>query len=81
MSIYDHVCIKAYGPGLNKLCLVHIFFFLSFSLFKATPAAYGGSQTRGQIGAVVASLHQGLSNTGSEPRLRPAPQITATPDP
>ena len=46
----------------------------------AAPAAYGGSQARGPIGAVAASLRQSHSNAGSEPRLRPTPQLTATPD-
>ena len=32
--------------------------------------AYGGSQARGQIGAVAASLHHSHSNRGSKPRLR-----------
>ena len=34
------------------------FFFLSFCLYRASPMACGGSQARGQIGAVAASLHQ-----------------------
>ena len=38
-----------------------------FFLFRATPAAYGDSQARGQIGAVAAGLCH--SNTGSKPRL------------
>ena len=45
----------------------------------AAPAAYGGSQARGQIGAVAAGLLQSHSNARSEPRLRPTPQLTATP--
>ena len=45
-----------------------------------TPAAYGGSQARGLIGAVATGLHQSHSNAGSEPRLQPTPQLTATPD-
>ena len=70
-----------------------IFFFLSntwftdiwntyivFCLFRAAPAAYGGSQAKGQIGAVTAGLHHSRSNTESEPRLWPLPQITAMPD-
>ena len=28
-----------------------------YLLFKAAPAAYGGSQSRGQIGAAAAGLH------------------------
>ena len=56
--------------------------YLSFFAFsRATPAAYGGSQARGLIEAVATGLHQSHSNSGSEPRLRPTPQLTATPDP
>ena len=33
-----------------------IFFSLSFCLFRATPAAYRGSQARGLIGAIAAGL-------------------------
>ena len=46
----------------------------------AAPAAYGGSQARGRIGAVATGLRQSHSNAGSEPRLQPTPQLTATPD-
>ena len=42
-----------------------IFYFFVFCLFSATPTAYGGSQARGQIGAVTAGLHHSHSNTGS----------------
>ena len=34
--------------------------------FRATPAAHGGSQARGRIRAIVASLHHSHSNTGSK---------------
>ena len=44
-----------------------LFFFFAF--FRAAPAAYGGSQIRGLIGAVAASLCQSHSNAASEPRL------------
>ena len=50
-------------------------------LFKATPTAYEASYVRGLIGAVAASLCHSHSNATSEPRLRPTPQLTATPDP
>ena len=43
------------------------------------PAAYGDSQARGQIGAVVADLHH--SNARSEPSLEPTPQLMAALDP
>ena len=48
---------------------------------RAALMAYGGSQARGLIGAIAAGLCQGHSNTRSEPRLQPTPQLTATPDP
>ena len=58
------------------------FFFLVFffAISWAAPAAYGDSQVRGRIRAVAASLCQSRSNAGSEPRLQPTPQLTATPD-
>ena len=60
------------------------FSFLFFGLFvfsKAAPSAYGGSQARGLIRAVANGLHQSHSNSGSELRLQPTPQLTAIPDP
>ena len=39
------------------------------SLFRATPAAYGGFQAKGQIRAVAAGLHCSHSNTRSKPSL------------
>ena len=47
---------------------------------KILLAAYGGSQARDLIGAVATGLRQSHSNAGSEPRLQPTPQLTATPD-
>ena len=67
---------KAKGPNAPPTsCL---FFLL---LFRATPAAYGGSQTRGRIRATAARLHHSHSYMGSEPRLRPTLQLVAMPDP
>ena len=71
-----------------KIQISSLFFFLSFVFFVvvivaiswAAPVAYGGSQARGRIGAVATSLRQSHSNAGSEPRLQPTPQLTATPD-
>ena len=54
------------------------FFFFGLH-FRATPAAYGVSQARGRIRAVVASLHH--SNNRADLCLQPTPQLTATPDP
>ena len=54
---------------------------LLFAFSRAASAAYGGSQARSLIGAVATGLHQSHSNTRSELRLRPTPQLTATLDP
>ena len=43
----------------------------------ATPAAYGSSQARGQIGAGAAGLHHSYSNVGSKLSLQPTPWLTA----
>ena len=64
---------------LLLLLFVLVFFFF-FGLYRAAPAAYGGSQARGRFGAVAAGLRQSHSNAGFEPHLRPTPQLTATPD-
>ena len=56
-----------------------IFFFFLLAFSRATPEAYGGSQAQGLIGAVAAGHSHSHSNAGSEPRLRSAPQLTATP--
>ena len=58
----------------------HKFFFFSV-FFRAAPVAYGGSQARGQVGAVATCLHQSHSNAGSKPCLWPTPQLTAMLDP
>ena len=55
----------------NLFFVVAFFWFLSvlffvFALSRAAPTACGGSQARGRIGAVAASLRQShSSNTGS----------------
>ena len=62
---------------------VLVFFFGLFAFPRATPVAYGGSQTRGLIRAVAASLNHSHSNSnvGSKPRLGPTPQLMAMMDP
>ena len=57
------------------------FFFCLFVFSRAAPAAYGGSQVRGLIGAAATGLRQSHSNVGSEPHLLPTAQLKATPDP
>ena len=61
-------------------------FFLSFSLsffllFRATPAANGGSRARGQIGAVATGLRHSHNNARSEPHLQSTPRLSAMLDP
>ena len=56
--------------------LASFLFFLT-----AAPVANGGSQARGQIGAVATGLHHSHSNAGSKSHLQPTPQLTAMLDP
>ena len=53
----------------TKLPESSLFFFCLFAFSGAAPAAYGGSQARGLIGAVDAGLHHRHSNAGSERNL------------
>ena len=62
--------------GIQKYNTFYLFIFclLSFvvvvvAISWAAPAAYGGSQARGLIGAVATGLRQSHSNSGSEPHL------------
>ena len=68
-------------PRKTAYLLLLIYYKRFFFFFRAAPAAYGGSQSMGLIGAVAAGLHQSHSNTRSEPCLRPIPQLIAMPDP
>ena len=56
-------------------------FFFFFCLFRAAPAAYGGSQARGLMRATAAGLHHSHSHSRSELHLQPIPQLRAMPDP
>ena len=81
-----HICGRERGREgfVEVVCQVNLFIYLFFCLFvfpRATPLAYGGSQARGLIRAVAASLHHSRSNVGSDPRLQSIPQLTATLDP
>ena len=63
-------------------CFPRVFCFCLFVLsFCTALAAHGGSQAKGLIGAVATCLHQSHSYMGSEPHLRPTPQLRATSDP
>ena len=75
-------CIFSINEGRRRN-EVYVFFiivdFFFLLLFRAAPAAYGDSQARGRIRATAASLHHSHSNSGSELRLQPTPQLTAMP--
>ena len=66
---------------LNCTANTRLLFLFCFvlCLFRAMPVACGGSQARGQIAAIAASLHH--SNARSELRLQPTPQLRATSNP
>ena len=64
---------------LFLLLFYFILFFCLFAFSRATPMAHGGSQARGRIGAIATGYSH--INAGSKPRLRPAPQLTAMPEP
>ena len=55
----------------REITVLYFYFFICLS--RVAPAAYGGSQARGRIGAVVTSLYHRHSNTRSELHLRPTP--------
>ena len=59
---------KIIALGLN-LFLNFLIFSLSFLLFRAALAAYGGSQARDPIRAIGAGLCHSHSNVGSELHL------------
>ena len=42
---------------MGATVITKLFFFWSFCLFRAVPAAYGGSQARSPVGAASAGLH------------------------
>ena len=75
------VHIQIFHSCLKDVFHIYLFIYLFFCLFRAAFVAYGGFQARGQIGAVAASLNHSHSNVGSEPHLRPTPQLMAMLDP
>ena len=76
-----------FEPWLGRFnfpLILYIYFFIFifyFLLYRAASTAYGGSQARGLIGAIAASLRHSHSNARSQPRLQPTPQLKAMPDP
>ena len=75
------------GFYIAFICLLFIYLFIHFCLFRTAPMAYGISQAIGRIGAAAADLYHNHSNMGSKshlqhtPQLKAIPQLTATPDP
>ena len=69
----------------SLMCTLLLFFVVFclffFFFFRAAPAAYGGSQAMGRIGAIAAGLCQSHINARSQPCLQPIPQLMATLDP
>ena len=66
------------GKSLQSFVLSVCLFVCLFCLFAiswAAPMAYGGSQARGLIGAVAASLHHSHSNARVEPPLQSTLQL------
>ena len=68
--VWENECIYvwlghyAVQKKLTQHCKSTIIFFFFFCLFRAAPMAYRGSQARGQIGAVAASLHPSPEQRG-----------------
>ena len=56
-------------------------YFFPFFLFRAAPAAHGGSQARGRIEATAASLHHTHSKARLELYLWLMPELVVMPDP
>ena len=77
-NAHDYKCSETTHLPTSESETPTFFFFL---LFRATLAAYGSSQARGQIEATAAGLYHSHSNARSEPSLRTTPQLTAMPDP
>ena len=85
----DHLAYISYFIFILFYLFIYFCLFVFFvvvvvvivAISWAAPAAYGGSQARGPIGAVAPGLCQSHSNVGSEPSLQPTSQLTATLDP
>ena len=64
--------------------LIYLFIYFKFCknfflFFTATPAAYGSSRARGQIGTAAAGPCSSHRNTRSKPHVWPTPQFMAIP--
>ena len=61
------VTYKGENTAIERQIIFFFFVFLPFS--RAAPAAYGGSQARGLIGAVATSLRQSTATATQDPSL------------
>ena len=77
-QVYDICYIWCFACRAIFIVILVLFSSFFFFLFFATPTSYGSSQARGRLRTAAASLRH--SSAGSEPRLWPTPQLTATPD-
>ena len=82
MYVHVHCCIVM-DKTVNSLQVHNRYggFIYLFLCFRAAPAAHGGSQAKGLIGAAAAGLHHSHSKARSKPHLQTIPQLTAMPDP
>ena len=71
------------NQALGSVAHIHglLLIYLLLLFFRAASTAYEGSQARGQIRALAASLRHSHSNAISELHPRPTPQLTAMLDP
>ena len=70
----------AHTENLADKDVRYLSFFFLFSFLGLHPR-HMGFPGHGLIRAVADGLHHSHSNDRSEPRLRPTPQLMATPDP
>ena len=70
VRIFFSNCYPSLFFLLNMNKYIFFFFFFFFCLFSTAPTAHGGSQPRGQIGAVATGLRHSHINSRSEPCLR-----------
>ena len=66
-----------FAQGDYFISFIYFLAFFFLAVFRAAPAAYGGSRARGLVGAVAAGLHHSHSNARSEPSLQTAPELKA----
>ena len=81
LYLFSVFSLLSFSPVFHMACLLACLLALLFCLFRATPAAYGGSQARGPIRAVAAGLPHSHSNARFKLCLKSTPQLMTMPDP